>query len=1366
MPHCAHLIRAAHERGERVFLATSSDSIRSPNFEMFIQPLRGEFELIDLGDLQDLRSESDRWRRLRDIGAMRHAAQLIVWKGINRSLRVLHPPHSNTLHLGNSLRTAVFALIKLCWSAMAYAHGIDVAVIGQHGRAISRFERVFFASCPDPVDFATTPESVRSFRNRMELDRDRRWFGIFGNIVERKNPRLAVEVLTRFGGQPTGLLLAGTIDEALLDKLQGPLAAYRSRGGQVRILNSLLPDEELDSAIASVDSAFFSCTQGRASQILGKAVAAGVTTVAAGSRALRKMQRRLGGENWTALEVDKIVTLLERTKDRGQPQPRELAGGQDFAEALLGRNARVAQAVLLILLARTLGLEDFGRFSIAYASATLAAAVLGLGASSFVLRAIGLPNAQEVARTLLVVRVWASTLLLVLGVLTVYAAMELSLPAILGVSFAATELLIDYAQAYIAAGARLSLLAVAAVCFMFSAESSVLEVALMSLSVAILLASSVLLLVSTRGRRAGVWRTIRQSTGYWAGSLVGNIRQLEPNAVAMTLSTSVAGAFAFSARLVNPLLIFTSTLQTLFMPVLAANEDGSESWRKARKALFWLCLSYALVLCGLAPFRVHRHTVPAANVMIATALSALTNYHQIMFNARGFAWDAALIIGAGNALSVILILAVGYLGGVGWLCMLKGIRLESVTPPLGDAGGVKLGSQVAFALACAIPLLPQFGLNFPVALLVCLLALPLARRRYRRVPVERRLVAFGIPVSSVGNYAVLILFLGYFLFRRSGSFDVARLLGFIAIGNAASYLLFGSEDDRASSLSDLWKFSIGVPATIGVIAVLITSKWSRFAPIAMIFMAAVSLSLNFRSLALVSLAAAALSFFFAKARSRAAGLRAVAAVVVLAMIAMFSALIGVWSLRRRGSRTYRAPLSIAAILRHPLIGWGSAQNIDRDTVSQGQAIAKSVGMVDPNTYLNYWIRSDGRISLHSILLGSWAEGGVVAALLPLLLIGLFVWGALRSRGYLAPLAILVSVQGVWDLICTSGRKIARQVVTVAVVAHSDKPGGAERYLVELYREASSPILLGQLPGWNEAGLPARRVELSPKWSRSTIFGGCHEAASGATSSAARVAAEPIDYFHLQFKREQVGFSRELSRIAPVVWTEHGRFIRGPQGALLARAYRRASRHVSGIVCVSETVAKSLAAIVHPSVQLEVIENGVSLEGFRPASEGTKALPDVHEGKDPGKLLSISETFPGHVLVAGDGPLRAELERKSAHLPNLRWLGHMADVRAVLDAADVFIFTSRNRGEGYPTTSMLEAAASGLPIVTDVESGAEHEVRASGGALVRGGDWKEAIQNFVGGNHDLASWRRSHEESLTRLLGHQVGLGVHDLDRPS
>ena len=56
--------------------------------------------------------------------------------------------------------------------------------------------------------------------------------------------------------------------------------------------------------------------------------------------------------------------------------------------------------------------------------------------------------------------------------------------------------------------------------------------------------------------------------------------------------------------------------------------------------------------------------------------------------------------------------------------------------------------------------------------------------------------------------------------------------------------------------------------------------------------------------------------------------------------------------------------------------------------------------------------------MHSILLGSWAEGGVLAVLLPAWLlvacIGI-VWNY-RRFGKWAPLAITVALQGIWDLL--------------------------------------------------------------------------------------------------------------------------------------------------------------------------------------------------------------------------------------------------------------------------------------------------------------------------------------------------------------
>ena len=56
-------------------------------------------------------------------------------------------------------------------------------------------------------------------------------------------------------------------------------------------------------------------------------------------------------------------------------------------------------------------------------------------------------------------------------------------------------------------------------------------------------------------------------------------------------------------------------------------------------------------------------------------------------------------------------------------------------------------------------------------------------------------------------------------------------------------------------------------------------------------------------------------------------------------------------------------------------------------------------------------------AIHSILLGSWAEGGVLAVLLPLWLlvacIGV-VWNNARF-GRWTPLVLTVALQGIWDL---------------------------------------------------------------------------------------------------------------------------------------------------------------------------------------------------------------------------------------------------------------------------------------------------------------------------------------------------------------
>ena len=72
----------------------------------------------------------------------------------------------------------------------------------------------------------------------------------------------------------------------------------------------------------------------------------------------------------------------------------------------------------------------------------------------------------------------------------------------------------------------------------------------------------------------------------------------------------------------------------------------------------------------------------------------------------------------------------------------------------------------------------------------------------------------------------------------------------------------------------------------------------------------------------------------------------------------------------------------------------------------------------------------------------------------------------------------------------------------------------------------------------------------------------------------------------------------------------------------------------------------------------------------------------------------------HLLIAGDGDLRAITERQAAVLGDaVTFLGWTSEIGVVLSAADVVLLTSDN--EGMPVT-LVEAAHSGVPAVaTDV-----------------------------------------------------------------
>lgn len=182
------------------------------------------------------------------------------------------------------------------------------------------------------------------------------------------------------------------------------------------------------------------------------------------------------------------------------------------------------------------------------------------------------------------------------------------------------------------------------------------------------------------------------------------------------------------------------------------------------------------------------------------------------------------------------------------------------------------------------------------------------------------------------------------------------------------------------------------------------------------------------------------------------------------------------------------------------------------------------------------------------------------------------------------------------------------------------------------------------------------------------------------------------------------------------------------------------------VCVSESVAEfSMYDAGIACEKLRVIPNGVEVDRFRhavpadlspfgigPDCRTLLAVGRLHEQKGHRILLEAAAPLLGqdpklHLLIAGEGPLRSELERIVTAAPwggRVHFLGPRDDIPRLMRAAAVFVLPSL--WEGMPNV-VLEAMAAGVPIVaTDVEgvrellapAGATHIVPPGSAEMLR------------------------------------------------
>lgn len=218
----------------------------------------------------------------------------------------------------------------------------------------------------------------------------------------------------------------------------------------------------------------------------------------------------------------------------------------------------------------------------------------------------------------------------------------------------------------------------------------------------------------------------------------------------------------------------------------------------------------------------------------------------------------------------------------------------------------------------------------------------------------------------------------------------------------------------------------------------------------------------------------------------------------------------------------------------------------------------------------------------------------------------------------------------------------------------------------------------------------------------------------------------------------------LARIAgglegiPVVYTEHNVFAGyHPATQLAARATWPLQRLV---IAVSEEVGRSLPSGMNdPPVMM--IPNGVPVQRFRDAKRHRAAVRasfgfadgDVvvmtvavfRQAKRLGRLVEIARRIESQspssrirFVLVGGGPLEEQirLDASSVREFRLRLTGPRRDIAELLGGADIFLMTSDR--EGLPV-AVLEAMASGLPVVSTDVGGIPEVVDSASGHLVSG-----------------------------------------------
>lgn len=351
--------------------------------------------------------------------------------------------------------------------------------------------------------------------------------------------------------------------------------------------------------------------------------------------------------------------------------------------------------------------------------------------------------------------------------------------------------------------------------------------------------------------------------------------------------------------------------------------------------------------------------------------------------------------------------------------------------------------------------------------------------------------------------------------------------------------------------------------------------------------------------------------------------------------------------------------------------------------------------------------------------------------------------------------------------------VGRQVVRVLLITHDLNIGGLQRVVVDLARNLDPARYKPSVCALREGGAFERELQAAgiPVCIFLTKPGQVDYFTFWKIRQLIRQVKPDIVHTHNTQPFIEGALAAVLGGRPALVHTDHGRQFPDKRRYMLMEWF--ASKVASAVISVSDENKAGLVQYEHIAASLiQVVSNGIDEKKYAIRIDadrkrlslgcGPMARPIlgwcgrmVPEKGLPVLIKALPQLvgkFPRLlVLLAGDGPMRQELEAIAASegiSAHINFLGARTDVAEILQAMDLFVLPSLR--EGLPLV-ILEAMAAGIPVVaTDVGGNRQAVVDGQTGFLVPSDNpdaLAAAISQLL---QDEAMHRRFSEEARRRF----------------